>query len=59
MKAKKLSPGVYIYGNFQIVKVAKNFWRVTVDGNNNDFMTLSDAVYFCRNGGSLYPKYPK
>jgi hypothetical protein len=56
MKLQKVAPGIYRFGNFEITKVARDCWRITTKGYGNDFIKLSDAVYFCRNGGSLYPK---
>jgi len=54
-KLRKIIPGIYSYGEFQIMKVDKNCWRITNEGYGNDFVYLKDAVYFCKIGGSLYP----
>lgn len=52
----KVSPGIYRIAGFTIMKVAKGWWRVTDKGCGLDFGKLSDAAYWCRNGGSLYPQ---
>jgi hypothetical protein len=56
MRPTKTARGIYQCGKFTIMKVAKDCWRITNRGYGNDFSTLADAVYFCENGGSLYPK---
>jgi hypothetical protein len=52
---RKIAPGIYEYNGFTVMKVARNCWRVTSKGGGDDFMTLGDALYFCENGGSLFP----
>lgn len=52
---KRSGPGIYQYGKWTIMKVAKDCWRITTPGYGNDFVTKRDAYYWCANGGSLYP----
>jgi hypothetical protein len=54
-KLVKVASGIYRYGKFDIMKVARGCWRITTKGYGNDFMYLRDAVYWCKNDGSLYP----
>jgi len=51
----KIAPGVYRINGFDVTKVAKNCWRITSPGCGQDFISLGDASYWCKNGGSLYP----
>ena len=58
-KLTKVASGIYRCGKFEIMKVARGCWRITNKGYGNDFVTLADAHYWCRNGGSLFPRKAK
>lgn len=52
----RVAPGIYRIAGFTVMKVAKNCWRITDKDCGNDFCNLSDAAYWCRNGGEQFDR---
>lgn len=47
-KLIKVTPEIYDYGKFTIMKIARRCWRITTKGYGDDFESLVNAVRFCK-----------